>query len=248
MLALRLVLLTVAIYGFDDFTYDAVAYDNPARDIALSLGGQVVAVDWDTVENLDISGPAVGIGLDASAAHAYINGSAFGLTSLAADGPDAGDYECGHLYHRLLQAHPCSLFVHVPQEPSNNDLAMVERAIDLVSQCANSPRRVYLPTVTRKSEVITVSRLRSAIYRYWGTAMMFLYALLAPCSGGQCHYLTLTLAGIVMLVGIVFRRRWAFLLTLGVLCLCLTYSRAWLETPFGFGPTLGPCGLGPCIP
>lgn len=84
-----------------------------------------------------------------------------------------------------------------------------------------------------------MNRLRSAIYRYWNIAMMFLYTALAPCSGGQCHYLTLTLAGVTMLVGIVFCRRWATLLTLGILCLSLTYSQAWL----GPLPILAPgCG------
>lgn len=150
MLILKAVLLfVVAVYGFDDFCYDEICYDNPAKDIALSLGGQVVAVDWDAVEALDILGPAVGIGLDPSTDHAYINGSALGLRSLAATGPDAGDYECGHLYYRLLQTHPCSLFVHVPSEPQDSDLAVAKKAIALVSQCVANFRRVFLPIVLR---------------------------------------------------------------------------------------------------
>ena len=127
--------LPVSVYGFDDFCYDGTCYDNPSGDLALMLGGVVVPVDWDAVEALDIRGTSVGIGLDPTTERAYINGSAMGRYSLAADGPDAGDYECGHLYYRLLGANRCSLFVHVPPMPTAEDRLTIHRAIRMATTC-----------------------------------------------------------------------------------------------------------------
>jgi len=126
----------VPVYGFDAFCYDGTCYVNPARDVALELGGVVVPVDWAVVEGLEIPGPALGIGLDPTAGGAYANGSAFGLYSLAAVGPDAGEYECGHLYFRLLSASRCSAFVHVPGALSAEDWAVVMGAVERVRACA----------------------------------------------------------------------------------------------------------------
>lgn len=129
------------VYGFDDFTHAGVHYDNPSGDIALSMGGSVVEVDWDAVEGLQLRGPGLGIGLAVGIDGAYVNGSAFGLRSLATDGPDARDYECGHLYARLLETHPCSLFVHVPSEPTSWDLAVVRQAVTKIQECQLVMRR-----------------------------------------------------------------------------------------------------------
>ena len=93
-----------------------------------------------------------------------------------------------------------------------------------------------------------MSRLQSAIYRYWRIGMMFAYSLLAPCLYGQCTYVTLTVAGVLVLVGIVFRRRWAFLLTLGGLGLAVTFSYARLGPLPAVQPFLGPCGFDMCVP
>lgn len=92
-----------------------------------------------------------------------------------------------------------------------------------------------------------MNRLRSAIYRYRNIAMMFLYTVLAPCSATECNYITLTLAGVIMLVGIVLRRRWVTLLTLGALCFCFTYSCARLDPLPTIQATFSPCGIGPCV-
>lgn len=125
----------VAVFGFDDFCYDEICYDNPARELALRFCGAVVAVEWEAVEALRIPGPGVGIGVDPCAAWAYVNGSALGLRSRAAAGPDAGEYECGHLYGRLLERDRCSVFVHVPAVPSARDVALVREAIGRVEMC-----------------------------------------------------------------------------------------------------------------
>lgn len=73
-----------------------------------------------------------------------------------------------------------------------------------------------------------MNRLRSAIYRWWYIIWMLAYTLLAPCSTGACNLPQYTLAGAAVLLGTVGRQRWATLLTLGVLCLALTTSRAYL--------------------
>lgn len=125
----------VSVYGFDDFCLYGTCYDNPAKDLALELAGQVVAVDWDIVEALPLAGPGVGIGVDPTTERAYINGSAYGWHSWAMGGIDAGDQECGHLYARLLDVHPCSLFVHVPLEPTVYDLMIVKKAIMKAYRC-----------------------------------------------------------------------------------------------------------------
>lgn len=134
----------ISIFGFDDFTYDGVTYDNPARDLTQRLGGEVVEVDWDTVEGLDIQGPALGIGLDPSAKRAYINGTAFGRESKASEGPDAGEYACGHLYAKLLDNNDASLFVHVPPEPNSSDMTTIKKAISLVKN-AGAEQKSWLP-------------------------------------------------------------------------------------------------------
>jgi len=125
----------LSVFGFDDFCFDEICYDNPARDVALRFCGAVVAVEWEAVEALRIGGPGVGIGVDPCAKWAYVNGSALGLRSRAATGPDAGEYECGHLYGRLLAQNRCSVFVHVPADPSEGDVALVREAIGRVKAC-----------------------------------------------------------------------------------------------------------------
>lgn len=127
----------VGIYGFDDWCSDGICYDNPAGPLAQSLGGQVVAVEWDAVENLELEGASLGIGLDSLAEHAYTNGTAGGLSSLAVDGPDAGTWECGHLYSRMLEADRCSAFVHVPLVLSIDDIEIVCDTIARVRKCQN---------------------------------------------------------------------------------------------------------------
>lgn len=113
----------IPIYGFDDFCYEGICYDNPAKDVALSFGGEVVEADWDTVEGLPLKGSGLGIGLDPSTERAYINEH------------DAGDYICGFLFTRLLEADPCSLFVHIPQEPTAQDIMVVKKAISKIRKC-----------------------------------------------------------------------------------------------------------------
>lgn len=138
----------VSIFGFDDFTYDGISYDNPSRELTSRLGGQVVKVDWDAVENLKLSGPAIGIGLDPSTKQAYINGSAFGRQSSISDGPDAGDYECGHLYARLLDNNTTSLFVHIPPEPGASDMTMIKKALARIRSAegeSNQPWATMMP-------------------------------------------------------------------------------------------------------
>jgi hypothetical protein len=114
---------SIPIYGFDDFCYDEICYDNPSKGLTLSMGGQVVEVDWDAVEALPLKGPGLGIGLDPSTERAYINEY------------NAGDYECGHLFARLLEAHPCSLFVHIPQEPGAQDIMVIKKALSKIRTC-----------------------------------------------------------------------------------------------------------------
>ena len=125
----------VDVYGFDDFCFDEICYDNPAKDITLELEGTVLTVDSDTVQAVELSGPSLGIGVDPTANHAYISGSAYGTESLASTGPDAGDYACGWLYARLLEEDQCSLFVHVPLNPDSSDLHTVYHTLQLIHAC-----------------------------------------------------------------------------------------------------------------
>lgn len=125
IISLMILLLNIPVFGFDDFTYDGVYYDNPAKDMASRMGGHIVEVDWDAVESLQLTGPGLGIGLDASTDRAYIN------RTLAS----AGEYECGHLYARLLKAHPCALFVHIPSEPNIYNYIVVMQANVEVRLC-----------------------------------------------------------------------------------------------------------------
>jgi len=129
-------LLPIEVFGFMDFCYEGQCWHNPSALIATGLGGVAVPVDRTTVSSLPITGPAVGIGLDSTVDAAYINGTAFGKQSLAANGPDAGDYLCGQLFARLLKSHPCSLFVHVPQTLGLRDYWTVYRATWKVRFCA----------------------------------------------------------------------------------------------------------------
>lgn len=105
--------------------------------MARFLGGQAVPVQWIAVESLNFTGPSVGVGLDPAVERAYINGSAFGNHSLAVNGPDAGEYECGHLYKRMLIADACSAFVHIPKSVSFRDWGTVLMAIVRVRVCAS---------------------------------------------------------------------------------------------------------------
>ncbi len=125
----------ISIWGFRDFCYDGTCYINPSDDIAIALGGQSLAVDWDTVESLLIHGPALGIGVDPTTTHAYTNSTAYGLRSQSVAGGDAGTYECGHLYYRMLQASLCSAFVHVPSKPNVKDIIIVRQALYAVQSC-----------------------------------------------------------------------------------------------------------------
>jgi len=125
----------VDVYGFDDFCYDEICYDNPSAELALELGGLVVPVERTAIEGLELAGASLGIGLNPYTEEAYINGSAYGLGSLAAEGPDAGDYACGWLYARMLQEDACSLFVHVPSGPDDSDRKLLQEALRLIRVC-----------------------------------------------------------------------------------------------------------------
>jgi len=71
---------------------------------------------------------------------AYIASSAFGKRSRAVrDGADAGTYECGHLLKRMLDTDTASLFVHVPPNPTDEDIAVVRDAIELVKRVTSRP-------------------------------------------------------------------------------------------------------------
>ena len=126
----------ISVYGFDDFTYDQIAYDNPSADVSRLFGGTVIPVRWYLVEALELNGPSVGIGLDPTTDKAYINGKAFSSYSLAVNGPDAGIYECGHLYKRMLINDSCSSFVHIPTHLSAWDLFVISSAIAQTHWCA----------------------------------------------------------------------------------------------------------------
>jgi len=129
------VLQEAEVYGFEDFCYDEICYDNPSAELALELGGLTVPVERTAIESLELAGASLGIGLDPTVGDAYINGSAYGLTSLAGEGPDAGDYACGWLYARLLETDACSLFVHIPQWPDDSDREVLEEALWLIRTC-----------------------------------------------------------------------------------------------------------------
>ena len=125
----------VSVYGFDDFCYEEICYDNPSAELALELDGLVVPVERTAIEGLELAGASLGIGLDPTAEGAYINGSAYGLASLATGGPDAGDFACGWLYARMLQEDACSVFVHVPSGPDDSDRELLQEALRLIRVC-----------------------------------------------------------------------------------------------------------------
>ena len=127
---------TVSVFGFGNFCYDGECYKNPSAAMALRFGGSVVRADWDSVNNLRITGPSVGIGLDYSAKSAYVNGTALGYQSTSVSGPDAGDYFCGVLFAKALIVNPCSAFVHLPLHPSKQDIEVVRQVIESVRSCS----------------------------------------------------------------------------------------------------------------
>lgn len=139
-LLLVLSILNVQVIGFDDFCYDGMCFDNPARDIALGMGGTVCPVSFDAVDGLPINGPVLALGVDYATDRAYTNGGAFGRVSGAVQGPDAGEYVCGHLYARALDVSPCSAFVHLPLEPTDGDLELVQAALRAVRRCGYEER------------------------------------------------------------------------------------------------------------
>ncbi|MBA7647462.1 hypothetical protein ES703_55234 [subsurface metagenome] len=127
----------INILGFDDFCWDGVCYKNPSADIAKSFSGESVTID-NYQEYKFYSRPTVGIGLDPTATVARIDSRAFGLSSRVFHGGDAGTFSCGELLYRALIANSCSLFVHVPPKPTEDDRAVVIKAIKLVQECVNN--------------------------------------------------------------------------------------------------------------
>ncbi|MBA7567428.1 hypothetical protein ES708_09140 [subsurface metagenome] len=127
---------SINILGFDDFCWDGICYKNPSADIAMSFGGESVTIDNHQEYKFNAR-PTVGIGLDPIATVARIDSRAFGLSSRVFRGGDAGTFSCGELLYRALISNSCSLFVHVPPEPTEDDRAVVIKAIKLVQECVN---------------------------------------------------------------------------------------------------------------
>ena len=147
MPVIAMLVVSMQVVGFGDFCHEGRCFDNPAADIARNLGGQVVAADYQAVDDLVLSGPVLALGLDWAAEEAYTNGTAFGQVSRAVTGPDAGDYLCGYLYAKLLEVNPCAAFVHVPLAPTQEDLQVVLSAAEAMRDCYSQQQRTAAGSV-----------------------------------------------------------------------------------------------------